>query len=147
MGGSVNTRPISQGSSNAPGGTSIEILFGKPLEPIKSAEVKKLLAAVLDFEKRSATEIYAQSLPPEIKKAVEEKKAIEGMDREQVLLAMGRPRHKSRETKDGMELEDWVYGQPPGRIVFVTFNGDKVIRVKESYAGLGTQVANPPTPR
>lgn len=147
MGGTVNTRPIATGGSNAPGGTTIEILFRKPLEPIKSAEVKKLLAAVLDFEKRSATEIYAESLPPEVKQAVEEKRAIEGMDRDQVLLALGRPRHKSRETKDGMELEDWIYGEPPGRIIFVTFNGDKVIRVKESYAGLGTQVAGPPTPR
>ena len=51
------------------------------------------------------------------------------------------------ETKDGLELEDWVYGTPPGRIVFVTFNGDKVIKVKESYAGLGTQVADPPVVR
>lgn len=147
MGGQVNTRPIGQPGSAAPGGTSIEILFRRPLETMKTADVKKILAAVLDFEKRSATELYAESLPPEIKKAVEEKKAIEGMDREQVLLAMGRPRHKSRETKDGMELEDWVYGQPPGRIVFVTFNGDKVITVKEAYAGLGTEVQNPPTPR
>ncbi|HWQ53064.1 MAG TPA: hypothetical protein VN442_05225 [Bryobacteraceae bacterium] len=148
MGGTGNTRPIAGGSgTNSPGGTTIEILFHKPLEPMKSADVKKILAPVLDFEKRSATQVYAETLPPEIKQAVAEKKAIEGMDREQVLLAMGRPKHKSRETKDGMELEDWVYGQPPGRIVFVTFNGDKVIRVKEAYAGLGTQVGNPQTPR
>ena len=40
-------------------------------------------------------------------------------------------------------MEDWVYGTPPGRITFVTFNGDKVIKVKESYAGLGTEVADP----
>jgi hypothetical protein len=78
---------------------------------------------------------------------VEEKKAVEGMDREQVLLAMGRPNHKSRETKDGLEVEDWVYGQPPGRIVFVTFSGDKVIQVKEAYAGLGTIAPNLETPR
>ncbi len=147
MGGGGTPRPISTGGSNAPGGTSVEILFRKPLEPITSAEVKKILAAVLDFDRRSATELYAESLPPEIKQAVEEKRAIEGMDREQVLLAMGRPQHKSRETQDGMELEDWVYGTPPGRIVFVTFNGDKVIRVKESYAGLGTQMPSLPTPR
>ena len=44
-------------------------------------------------------------------------------------------------------MEDWVYGTPPGRITFVTFNGDKVIQVKESYAGLGTQVGDPPVVR
>ena len=60
---------------------------------------------------------------------------------DQVLLAVGRPVHKSRETKEGLELEDWVYGKAPGRITFVTFNGNKVIKVKESYAGLGTEAA------
>jgi len=69
------------------------------------------------------------------------------MNHEQVVMAMGRPEHKSRETKDGMEVEDWVFGKAPGKITFVTFNGDKVIKVKESYAGLGTQVANPPVIR
>jgi hypothetical protein len=43
-----------------------------------------------------------------------------------------------------LEVEDWVYGTPPGKITFVTFNGDKVIKVKESYAGLGTAVHDPP---
>ena len=68
-----------------------------------------------------------------------------GMEREQVIMALGRPQHKSRETKDGVELEDWVYGKPPGRITFVTFNGNKVIKVKESYAGLGVEAAAPLT--
>ena len=70
------------------------------------------------------------------------------MDREQVVLALGKPDRKVRETVDDMEVEDWIYGTPPGRIVFVTFEGEKVIRVKESYAGLGGSVAPPlPTPR
>ena len=59
----------------------------------------------------------------------------------------GPPAHKSRETKDGIDLEDWVYGTPPGKITFVTFKGDKVMKVKEAYAGLGTQVQNSPVPR
>jgi hypothetical protein len=138
--GGGTMRPLGKGDSNAPGGTTIEILFHKPLEPMKAAEVKKMLAAVLDFEKRSATELYAEVLPPEVRTAIHDKKVIEGMDRDQVLLALGRPNHKSRETKDGVELEDWVFGQPPGKIVFVTFNGSKVIKVKEEYAGLGTEV-------
>ena len=137
--------PMSQdGDSNAPGGTSLVLLFHKPLEPIKSSEVKKMLAPVLDFEKHSVTEIYSETLPPEIQQAIKEKRAREGMNREQVIMAMGRPVHHERETKDGMELEDWVYGRAPGRITFVTFNGDKVIKVKEAYAGLGTHVQEPP---
>ncbi len=133
----------SQSDSNAPGGTSLALLFHKPLEPIKATDVKKILAPVLDFEKHTVTEVYSESLPPEVQQAIKEKRAREGMNHEQVVMAMGRPDLHSRETKDGMELEDWVFGKPPGKITFVTFNGDKVIKVKEAYAGLGTQVADP----
>ncbi len=139
--------PVSTNDSNAPGGTSIAILFHKPLEPIKSAEIKKMLTPVVDFEKHTVTENYVENLPPEVQQAIKEKRAREGMNCEQVILALGRPVHKSRETKDGMELEDWVYGRAPGKITFVTFNGDKVIKVKEAYAGLGTQVQDPPVVR
>ncbi len=142
-GTSGQTYPVSQGGSSAPGGTSIEILFHKPLEPIKAAEIKKMLAPVLDFERRTATELYTAQLPEPVQKAIKDKKAIEGMDREQVLLALGRPTRKSRETKDDLELEDWIYGQAPGKITFVTFNGSKVIKVKETYAGLGAEAAKP----
>jgi hypothetical protein len=145
MGG--NTAPISNNDSNAPGGTSVAVLFHKPLEPIKAAAIKKLLAPVLDFERHSVTEIYSETLAPETQKAIKEKRVLVGMDREQVIMAVGRPQHKSRENKDGLETEDWVFGTPPGKITFVTFNGDKVIKVKDSYAGLGTQVANPPVVR
>ena len=134
---------MGNGDSNAPGGTSIAVLFHKPLEPIKAAEVKKMLAPVLDFDKRTVTEIYADTLTPEVKAAVTEKRVIVGMNHDQVIMAMGRPVYKSRETKDGLETEDWVYGQAPGKITFVTFDGDKVIKVKVSYAGLGTQVNDP----
>ena len=147
MGGSGQTMPVSGCNSNAPSGTTLVLLFHKPLEPMKAAEVKKMLAPVLDFEKRSATELYADTLPPEVAKAIKEKRVLEGMDREQVTMALGRPNHKSREVKDGLELEDWVFGQPPGKIVFVTFNGNKVIKVKEAFAGLGTEVADPKVPR
>jgi hypothetical protein len=146
MGGS--TAPVSTNNdSNAPGGTSIVILFHKPLEPIKASEIKKMLAPVLDFEKHSVTQLYSESLPPETQAAIKAKRAEVGMDHEQVRMALGQPQHKSRETKDGVDVEDWVYGTPPGKITFVTFSGDKVIKVKDSYAGLGSQVGNTPVVR
>jgi hypothetical protein len=142
------TSPVSNGNINPTTGTNIEILFHKPLAGLTSADVKKILLPLFDFEKRSATEIYADTLPPAIKKAISDKRVLEGMDRDQVLLAMGHPVHKSRETKDGLETEDWVYGTPPGKITFVTFNGNKVIKVKEAFAGLGSEAAGPEqTPR
>ena len=135
--------PIAKGDSDAKSGTTLVLLFHKPLEPIKASEVKKMLAPVLDFEKHSATEIYAETLTPVVKAAITEKRALEGMTRDQVVMALGRPVHKSRESTDGVELEDWVYGLPPGRITFVTFNGDKVVKVKEEYAGLGNIAREP----
>jgi hypothetical protein len=127
--------------SNAPGGTSIVVLFHKSLEGMKASEVKKMLAPVLDFDRHSVTEVYSETLPPEMQKAIKEKHALVGMNREQVRLAMGQWTTKERTTaEDGSEIEDWVYGKAPGRITFVTFNGDKVIKVKEDYAGLGTEV-------
>lgn len=149
VGGSSRTTPVSpgSGSSNAPGGTSIALTFGGPTPPLQAAEVKKILAPVLDFEKRSATQTYMESLPPEVQQAVREKRALVGMDRDQVILSLGKPVRKVREMVDGEELEDWIYGAPPGKIVFVTFNGNKVVKVNEQYAGLGTSAAPLPPPR
>jgi hypothetical protein len=137
--------PVGGNDSNAPGGTALVLLFHKPLEPIKSADLKKMLAPVLDFEKRSATELYSESLPPEIQKAIKEKRVREGMTHDQVLMAVGRPTHHERETKDGVEVESWIYGTPPGKITFVTFVGDKVTKVKDEYAGLGNVAQDPQT--
>ncbi len=147
IGNGVGMRPVAQGDSNSISGTTIAILFHKPLEPIKAAEVKKMLAPVLDFEKRSATELYSDTLPPEVKQAIHDKRVMVGMDRDQVVMAMGRPQHRERNTNDGVETEDWVFGTPPGKITFVTFEGSKVIKVKDAYAGLGTEVSDPKVPR
>ena len=58
-------------------------------------------------------------------------------------MAMGTPVSKSRTPTDDGELEDWVWGKAPGKFTFVTFSGDKVVKVKEDYAGLGTEVGTP----
>ncbi len=65
------------------------------------------------------------------------------MDRDEVFLALGRHERKLRETKDGVDSEDWIFGRPPGKMVFVTFEGSKVVKVKETYAGLGAEAAAP----
>jgi hypothetical protein len=54
------------------------------------------------------------------------------MDQEMVIASMGRAEKKVRERgPDGNETEDWIYGSPPAKTVFVTFEGDTVINVKE----------------
>jgi hypothetical protein len=32
---------------------------------------------------------------------------------------------------DGAEIEDWIYGQPPSKTVFVRFRGDHVTSIKQ----------------
>jgi hypothetical protein len=144
IGMGTQTTPISQGPATASFGTNLALTFGGPIGEVNSADIKKMLLPILDFEKRSVTEDYVESLPEPIKAAVKANKAVEGMNHDQVLLAVGRPLHKSRETKEGTEYEDWIYGEPPGRVTFVTFVGDKVVKVKETYAGLGGSIAEIP---
>lgn len=124
-------------------GTYIDLEFHKPMENLTGADVKRILSPVLDFDKRSATQLYAETLSPELQKAIADKRVLVGMDRDQVLLVLGHPNHKYRETVDGVESEDWIFGAPPGKVTFVTFNGSKVVKVKDEYAGLGGEVSGP----
>lgn len=146
VGTGTRTAPVSQGG-NPTAGTSISVKFAGGVPPMEPKDFKKVMAPILDFEKRSATENYIDSLPGPIQAAIKEKRVIEGMDRDQVIIAVGKPRHKTRETKDGVELEDWIYGAPPGKVTFVTFDGNKVVKVKDAYAGLGGSTAEPLPPR
>jgi hypothetical protein len=88
---------------------------------------------VLDFSKRhSAAVQWVETLPPEIQQAIQDKKPIVGMDHDMVLAAMGRPDRKVREkSTDGSEIEDWIYGTPPAKTIFVSFEGDKVTQVHQ----------------
>lgn len=141
--GMGNTRPINNSDAVATTGTVIGLDFHKPMESLSSDQVKKMLESVFEFDKHSATKLYSETLTPEMQKAMIEKRALEGMTRDEVIMSLGHPDHKYRETKDGIESEDWIFGKPPGKITFVTFEGSKVARVKEQYAGLGIQTAPP----
>jgi hypothetical protein len=144
--GGVTPAQSNPGSNQPHNGTAIVIKFKDSIGDITSAQVKKLLAPVLDFEKHSASENYLDTLPPETQQAIKQKKAIEGIDQEAVILALGRPLRKTRETKDDSEQETWQYGEPPGRVIFVTFAGSKVIGVRDTYAQMGGSVAQIPSP-
>lgn len=138
VGMGTQTSPIGANqNSSAASGTNIALLFEQPIPDVSTADLKKMLAPIIDFSKQSVTENYVASLPAPIQKAIKEKKVIAGMDRDQVLMAVGKPRLKDRETRDGTDYEDWIYGLPPGIVTFVTFDGSKVVKVKEDYAGLG----------
>jgi hypothetical protein len=142
IGGAANSAPVDRPKTNAMAGTSIEIKFPESIGAIDASGVKKILAKVLDFDKHTSTENYIDSLPEPIREAIKAKKVIVGMDREQVLMAMGTPVKKSRETKDDVDYEDFIYGKPPGVMTFVTFAGAKVSKIYESYAGINGSTAD-----
>ena len=113
-------------------GATIFLDFDRPLPDMSGEQLKAYLARVLDFSKRSAAVQYADSLPPKMRDAIAEKRAEVGMDHDMVTAAMGRPERKVRERDaDGDDTEEWIYGTPPEKTTFVTFVGDKVVRVTE----------------
>jgi hypothetical protein len=128
-----STTASAPSSLGQPMGATLVLDYGKVVPDMSPDDLKHDLAAVLDFKnEKSATVNWVDTLPPEYKKAIQENRALVGMDHDMVIAALGRPDHKVRERTDqGDETEDWIYGDPPSKTIFVTFIGDKVIRVKE----------------
>jgi hypothetical protein len=127
----MSTTPDTPVNTNA--GATLYLDFDKPLPDMTAEELEQFLSGVLDFSKRhSAAVQWVETLPPEIQQAIQDKKPIVGMDHDMVLAAMGRPDRKVREkATDGSEIEDWIYGTPPAKTIFVSFEGDKVTQVHQ----------------
>jgi hypothetical protein len=139
MGGVPTAQTTStQQDSGPPGlqpgaGSTVYLEFDKPLPGMSPDDLKQVLAPLLDFSKqRSASVMWVDTLPPEVKKAIQDRKATLGMDREMVVAAIGKPDHKVRERDpEGNDIEDWIYGQPPSKTVFVRFTGEHVTSIKQ----------------
>src|SRR5712692_2741652 len=133
--------PMQTSSAQDPGppgmqpgmGSTIFLEFSKPLPDITPDELKHLLSPFLNFSKeRSAAVQWFDTLPPEMKKAIQDRRPVVGMDREELVAAIGKPDHKVRERdSEGNDIEDWIYGQPPSKTVFVRFRGDRVTSIKQ----------------
>ncbi len=130
--GSPSATPPEVAQSQTIGATLI-LDFGRNVPDMSADDVMTDLQAFLDFSKEHSGAVnWIDTLPPQFKQAITDHEALEGMNHEMVLAALGRPEHKVRERDpDGTETEDWIYGTPPARTTFVTFTGDKVIRVKQ----------------
>lgn len=131
--GTVNT-PQPVADPNEGKGSTLILDFGRALPDIGPDDLKKDLSVVLDFSKEhSAAVNWIDTLPPQFKEAITNHEALVGMDQEMVIASLGRAEHKvrQRDPSTGDDTEDWIYGNPPAKTVFVTFSGDKVIRVKQ----------------
>jgi hypothetical protein len=114
-------------------GGTLYIQFPKNIPDLSPDDLKNILAPFLDFTREhSAAVHWIDTLPPATKKAITERHAILGMDREEVVAAMGKPDRKVRERDaEGYDTEDWIYGHPPDKTVFVHFRGEKVSSIKQ----------------
>jgi len=135
VGQNTTTTPQDQGPpgvQQGAGGT-IYVQFAKNIPDLTPDELKKILSPFLNFEReRSASVHWIDTLPPEMKKAITERHAVVGMDREEVVAAMGKPDRKVRERDvNGNDTEDWIYGHPPDKTIFVRFTGDQVTVIKQ----------------
>lgn len=126
------TGPEAPGTQKPPGGTLI-LDYGKNVPDMSADDLMTDLRPFLDFTREHSGAVnWIDTLPQPFKDAIQNREAVLGMNHDMVLAALGRPEHKVRErTPDGDETEDWIYGSPPARTTFVTFAGDKVIRVEQ----------------
>ncbi|MGB8495283.1 MAG: hypothetical protein WCE53_12850 [Candidatus Acidiferrum sp.] len=129
---STGQEPGPPGIQPGMGGT-IFVQFPKAVPDLTPEQLKQILGPFLDFSKeRSAAVHWIDTLPPEMKKAITERHALLGMDREEVVAAIGKPDRKVRERDAiGNDTEDWIYGHPPDKTVFVRFTGDHVTAIKQ----------------
>ena len=140
MGGSMPMPQsrVTQDNQGPPGlqpgmGSTIFLEFDKHVPDLTPDELKQALSSILDFSKqRSAAVQWFDTLPVEMKTAIKDRRAVVGMDREMVIAAIGKPGHKIRERdSEGNEIEDWIYGTPPDKTVFVRFKGDRVAAIEQ----------------
>lgn len=133
MGGAVpvmSTTPANQSVRRI--GAELVVEFPGHVPDLTPDQLKQYLSPFLDFSNQhSAALNWIDTLPPEFQQAIKSHTAIVGMNQDMVMAAMGRPDKKVREQdENGHETEDWIYGLPPEKSTLVTFQGNKVIRVK-----------------
>lgn len=130
--GTPNSAPQQPMGMRPPGATLI-LDYGSALPDMSPDDLKHDLSAFLNFSNlHSAAVNWVETLPPEFKDAIKDRRAVVGMNQDMVLAALGHPDRKVRETNEqGDETEDWIYGNPPAKTIFVTFLNDKVTQVKQ----------------
>jgi hypothetical protein len=143
MGGTIPTTSTTSTPANGddqgpPGfqagrGGTIYLQFTKNVPDLTPDELKSLLSPFLDFSKeRSASVRWFDTLPPDMQKAITDRRPAVGMDRDEVVAAIGKPDRKVRERDaQGNDTEDWIYGHPPDKTVFVHFTGERVTGIKQ----------------
>ena len=112
-------------------GSKIIVRFAKKVpEDLKPEQLKEILSTILDFDKHNYMKTGIESLPAEFQEAVKAKEARIGMDRSTVMMAMGRPDRKFYDPSK-KNYEQWLYYLRGLRAMFVTFEENVVIEIKQ----------------
>ena len=127
------TTPVGKNDKTAKAkGSKIIVRFPKKVPAgLKPDQLKEILSTLLDFNKHNFMKTGIDALPPEFQEAVKSKEARIGMDRSTVIMALGRPDNKFRETKNGVYNEQWLYYLRGLRALFVTFEDNVVVEIKQ----------------
>jgi len=131
MAGVPTVTQTPQQTPDNPRGTLLILAFKGFVPEIAPEALKEMLYPVLDFNSKSATEAYLDTIPPKAKEAIQNHQVLVGMDQDMVIYAKGRPLRKIRETDErGKPYEEWLYGEPPQDVEFVRFSGSEVVQLK-----------------
>jgi hypothetical protein len=132
VGTSTSTVPVQTDDKIARAkGSKITLRFEKKVPAdLKPEQLRQLLDPVLDFNKHNFMKTGVDALPPEFQEAVKAKEAKIGMDRSTVIMAMGRPDQKFRDPSKP-NYEEWLYHLRGLRAVFVTFEENVVVSVRQ----------------
>ena len=136
-GANGNSVPLSNDDSvQNPHGSYLDVYFDKYVPEMSAAQLRDLLYPALDFKARSKEEAYLDTVPPKVKEAIQAHHVLVGMNTEMVVHAVGKAPRKVREKDyNGVEYEEWIYGQPPQDVDFVRIVGDEVVRVETMKVG------------
>jgi len=130
VGVGMDTVPVSQAPPVMAYGSWVTLVFPDKVPQLTVDQVKEALGNVLDFTRRTPTELYKPEVPAKFKEAIKNHQVLVGMNRDAVLSSKGPPDRRVREEREGVEQEDWIYGSTP-HVLFVTFDGDTVIKVQQ----------------
>ena len=118
-----------------PHGSYVDLYFEKYVPELNPQQLRELLFPVLDFNAKNKEQAYLDTVPLNVKEAIQAHHVLVGMNQEMVLHAKGRPPKKVREKDGETEYEEWIFGEPPQDVDFVRIVGDEVVRVETMKVG------------
>lgn len=134
------TNPVVHDDPNEATGSRIALVFPHEVPDLTGLQVEALVKPIVDFAVKTPIEAYSDTLPPFLRKAVLDHQVLVGMNHEMVLSALGQPKTKMRELENQMDIEIWIYGEPPDPTQFVRFSGNRVIRLEIAKVGQPVEV-------